>query len=331
MRPLAAAALLALAPAALAQEAAPPDTVFQARLGELWAEARAYEGEASDSLWRALAAEPFAYYRAHPDTPTGLRAAEAAFMMWGNTDAVDEVTAAMAHLDDGAEVWARALHGIGNAHWRAERGDAFEALLGELEGRLTHPVARTTVLSDLGRNALRDGRDAEARPYFESVVAIDADSFQVAAATGYLYEIDHLGVGMEAPDFEAVTLGGETLRLSSLRGRAVLLDFWATWCGPCLPELEHLAETVGEHGGDAFALVGVSLDRDRAELVAMVEDRELDWPHVWQEGAWQGEIARLYNVRSIPQTYLLDRDGRIVAKNVRGEGIEAAVAALVED
>ena len=325
------AALFALVPAALAQDAAPPDTVFQARIGELWDEARAYDGEAQDSLWRALAAEPFAYYRAHPNTPTGRDAARVAFTMWGNTDAVDEVTAAMAHLDDGSEVWARALHGIANAHWRADRADEYAALLHDLEGRLTHPVARTAVLSQLGERALRDGRDAEARPYFEAVVSADADSFRVAAAEGSLYEIDHLAVGMEAPDFEALTLDGEPLRLSDLRGRVVLLDFWATWCGPCIPELEHLAETAGEHRGDAFALVGVSLDRDRSDLVAMVEDRDLDWPHVWQEGAWEGEIARLYNVRSIPQTYLLDRDGRIVAKDVRGEGIEEAVAALVED
>ena len=329
LRSAAALVLLGLAPLALAQEA-PRDSAFEARIRAAWAEAREHREESPDSLWRAFAAEAFAYYREHPDTPTGGKAAETAFMMWGNTDAADAVTDAAAHLGDGSPLWAEALHGVGNAYGRSGRGDEFIALLHDLEGRLTHPLALTAVLEALGRYALWEGRDAEARPYFERVVEIAADSFRVAAAEGALYEIDHLAVGMEAPDFEAPTLDGDTLRLSSLRGRVVFLDFWATDCGPCLPEIPHLAEMHRAYGGDGLALVSVSIDRDRTALVEMVEDREMTWPQVWQEGEWEGEVARLYSIRGIPQTYLLDRDGRIVAKGLRGEAMEESVAALLE-
>ena len=332
IRSLAALALGVLVCAgANAQQGAAVDSSFQARIDAAWDVARTYEGEASDSLWRALAAEPFAYYREHPDTPTGRSAVRTAFMMWGNADAADEVEAALPHLGQDSDVWPDVLNGIGNAYARSDRRDEYAALLDSLEGRLTHPRSRTALLATLGGRALSDGRDAEARPYFEAVVALDADSFQVARAQGQLYEIDHLALGMVAPDFEAVTLDGDTLRLADLRGQVVLLDFWATWCGPCLPELPHLAAAHQAHGSDGFQLVGVSLDTDRAELEAMVDERDLAWTHVWQDGKWDGGIARLYNLKGsgIPQTYLLDRDGRIVAKNVRKETLVEAVAELM--
>ena len=313
-----------------AQADAPVDSTFEAQIRAAWGVARDYEGGNRDSLWRALAAEPFAYHRDHPDTPTGRRAARTAFTMWGNTNAADEVAAALPHLDPDSDLWADVLDGVRNAYGRSDRGDDYATLLSDLDARLTHPKARTAVLSALGERALA-ASPAEARPYFERVVALDADSFRVAAATGSLYEIDHLGLGMDAPDFAAATLDGDTLRLADLRGRVVLLDFWATWCGPCLPEIAHLADVTGEHGDDEFAVVGISLDREREDLVSMVEERDLSWAHVWQEDGWDGEIARLYNVRSLPQTYLLDRDGRIVAKGLRGDDMAAAVAELVED
>ncbi|MEM1117448.1 MAG: TlpA disulfide reductase family protein [Bacteroidota bacterium] len=320
-------ALLALAAVPSAQEAT-PDTDFEAKIRAAWDAARAYEGQSRDSLWRALAAEPFAYYLDHPDTPTGRRAAETAFTMWGNTDAVDEITEAAERVPLDDELWTRILHGMRNAYSRAERRDEYAARLETFESTLTHPAAQSEVMDQLGHRELFEGRDAEARPYFEAIVALDADSFRVASAEKVLYEIDHLGVGMEAPDFETTTLDGETLRLSDLRGQVVLLDFWATWCGPCLPEIPHLAEAA--EAGDV-TIIGVSLDREREPLVTMVEEQEMDWPQVWEEEEWEGEIARLYAIQRLPTTYLLDASGRIVAKGLRGEAIGEQISALVAE
>lgn len=316
--------LIILGPAAAAQEAE-PDTNFEARIRAMWGDAREYEGTNRDSLWSTMAAEAFAYYRAHPDTPTGQRAGETAFTMWGNSTAADAALDAAALVPTDSDLWARVLHGVQNAFSRADRRDDYVALLDTWEQTLTHPIARTAVLEQLASPLLMEGRGSDARPYYEAIVALGADTSRVAMAELALYEIDHLGVGMEAPDFEATTLDGDTVRLSDLRGQVVLLDFWATTCGPCLPEIPYFAEAAAT---DGIAVVSISLDHDPEALAALVEERAMDWPQVWEEGTWESRVPRLYAVQRMPTTFLLDRDGRIASKHVHGEAIVTEATAL---
>ena len=333
---LALAALLLAPPAALAQGApglgapeAPRDSAFAARLSAMWVEARDSEGADRDSLWRALAAEAWAYHRAHPGTPTGLRAMRNAFTMWGNTDAVAEAQGAALTLADGSPHWPDALHALRGAHARRGTPEAYAALLPALDARLTHPAARTQVLWDRGDLALAEGRPDDARAAFRLIVALEADSFQVEAAQGQLYELDRLALGMAAPEARATTLDGRPLALADLRGRVVVVDFWATWCGPCLPDIPHLVALSEAYGPDDLAIVGVSLDYGREELEAMIEDRAMAWAHVWEEEVWAGPLAQAFNVRRLPRAFVIDREGRIAAKDVRRGALAAAVAEAV--
>jgi peroxiredoxin len=136
-------------------------------------------------------------------------------------------------------------------------------------------------------------------------------------------------VGQPAPDVTARTLDGATFRLGELRGKVVVLDFWATWCPPCvamIPHERHLAQRFSE---SPFALVGVSADDDPELLREFVRDKRMTWTHL-PDGPG-GPVQRLYDVRHFPTIYVIDAQGVIRYKDVRDEALERAVEKLVAE
>ncbi len=135
--------------------------------------------------------------------------------------------------------------------------------------------------------------------------------------------------GSEAPEIAELTPDNDTLRLSDLRGKVILIDFWASWCGPCRrvnPEMVRLYNKYHEHG---FDILGVSLDRSRAPWLKAIEDDNLTWHHVSDLKGWQSRAAGIYGVSSIPQTFLVDEEGRIIAHNLKGRELEQKLDELL--
>lgn len=134
-----------------------------------------------------------------------------------------------------------------------------------------------------------------------------------------------LEIGAEAPDFTVRTLAGEGFSLGDHAGRWVLLDFWATWCRPCVRELPHLKEL--RRTQPDLVVLGLSGDRTRLALERFVEAQEIDWPQVY-EGA--DAVQRLYRVSSFPRSFLIAPDGTVAARDLRGSALVTRVAALRE-
>ncbi|MFN5889191.1 MAG: redoxin family protein [Bacteroidota bacterium] len=128
-----------------------------------------------------------------------------------------------------------------------------------------------------------------------------------------------LMVGAVAPDINLAQPNGENLAMSSLRGKIVLIDFWASWCGPCRKENPFNVALYNKYKDKGFEIYGVSLDQDPNRWAAAIEKDGLTWKHVSDLKGWGSSAGQLYGIRSIPATVLLDSNGKIIAKNLRGE------------
>ncbi len=131
-----------------------------------------------------------------------------------------------------------------------------------------------------------------------------------------------LAIGQLAPEIALPNPDGEVIKLSSLRGNYVLVDFWAKWCGPCRKENPNIVKAYNKYHDRGFEVYGVSLDRKKEDWVRAIEEDGLHWTQVSDLKFWQSEAAKTYNVGGIPFAVLLDREGRIIAKNLRGQALE---------
>lgn len=134
--------------------------------------------------------------------------------------------------------------------------------------------------------------------------------------------------GMEAPDLVGPTPEGQTLALSQLKGKYVLIDFWASWCGPCRRENPNVVANYNKYKDKGFEILGVSLDKNEDAWKKAIADDGLTWKHISDLKGWSSDHARLYSVNSIPQTLLLDREGKIIQRNLRGEQLSAKLEEL---
>lgn len=139
-----------------------------------------------------------------------------------------------------------------------------------------------------------------------------------------------LAVGQLAPEIELNDPNGNPIKLSSLQGKVVLIDFWASWCRPCRMENPNVVKIYNKYAQKGFEIYGVSLDKTREAWLEAIKADGLTWKHVSDLGFWNSSVVPIYNVQSIPKTYLIDKDGRILAKDLRGEALENKIAEILK-
>jgi peroxiredoxin len=137
--------------------------------------------------------------------------------------------------------------------------------------------------------------------------------------------------GAMAPDFEQADTSGHPVRLSSFRGKYVLLDFWASWCAPCRQENPNIVKTYNQYKNKNFTIIGISLDRPGGAYnwLNAIRDDHLSWTQVSDLKFWNNAVAQLYFVQGIPKNFLIDPQGKIIAQDLRGDDLEAELGKVL--
>ncbi|MBM4060263.1 MAG: TlpA family protein disulfide reductase, partial [Planctomycetes bacterium] len=180
----------------------------------------------------------------------------------------------------------------------------------------------------LGELLVENGKKEEA---VELMGVVGASRPQVRGLKEHMARIaeSYELIGTEPKAIGQNDITGKPIDLAAYKGKVVLLDFWATWCGPCMQELPNVLAAYEKWHGKGFEILGISLDEDRAKFDKVIAEKKMTWRHHYDGNGWKNEVAVAYGVQSIPATYLIGPDGKIAATNLRGEALEKRVARLL--
>lgn len=201
--------------------------------------------------------------------------------------------------------------------------DGVDKFLKEKKGSYVSPflVMYTSQLSDdvtLLENRYNGFADNQKKSFYGQAVKETLDIAKIGA------------IGSNAIEFTQNDPDGKPVSLSSFRGKYVLIDFWASWCMPCRQENPNVVNTYKKFKDKNFTVLGVSLDRSRDPWLQAIKNDNLSWTHVSDLKFWNNEVAQKYRVQGIPQNFLIDPNGKIIAKNLRGPQLAQRLSELVK-
>lgn len=283
---------------------------------------------------RALIRDLSAYVKAHPKADDRDQAYSSLFNKAIEHDWFAETEpTALEYLKNDPEGPVKPLAQIVNCMARAQAGQFEAALAGYKDlmkglGRPEQEEFAASFTENFAGTAITAGEFAVARQIYETLNSRFQESPNLRQKVQTeLARIDK--VGKPAPSVSTQDLSGKPVRLDSLKGKYVLVDFWATWCGPCVLELPRLLQAYEKYHVAGLEIVGVSLDENRGAVVDFVKARKLPWPQIHNASA-SSDIAEAFGVGSIPANFLIDPEGNVTRLDLRGASVEKALAKLIK-
>ncbi len=253
-----------------------------------------------------------------------------------NNDIYGQYTTAISEkYDQMSEIWKSMMDSTITEEAKEAKSKEMEALQDEC-GEITKKVAKDNIATEAGLYLfLRNYYQWEIEDQ-ENIIAAMPEAFQnrerVIEIKEQIEVKKKTSVGKEFTDFEMQTPEGETVKLSDFisKNKVTLVDFWASWCGPCRAEMPNVVAAYNKYKAKGFGVVGVSLDSKADAWKDAIENLGITWPQMSDLKGWQCEGSKLYGVNAIPATVLIGQDGIIIARDLRGEDIEAKLAEILK-
>jgi peroxiredoxin len=231
------------------------------------------------------------------------------------------------------EIQAKIKAGQGTETALAENLTAFDTLLAAHKGETTDDVAQILYMkATLYTQVIGDNEKGIA--FLKQLKADFPRSAQAQRVDGLVASLETqraFAAGKVFPDFAEQDLDGKPLSIANYKGKIVLLDFWATWCGPCVDELPNVVAAYKKYHGRGFEIIGISLDRAdaRQKLIDFTKSHQMPWVQFYDGKYWDNKLSKQYGIHSIPATFLLDGEGRVVARDLRGAALDKKLATLL--